>query len=187
MERCLFCNKPVAIVERNISQCTSVSCGAIRCLKCDSISTTGPENFVNECQQSTLLIEKPPPRYSLLSSPKRYQNADGIPTFFLDDSINTSQTLNSSGYLTDTELTQTPHRHSGSFTREKADISQVLKTCNMRVINKPEKNWSRRNSVLPVISTTRKKEEIVEPSSPPKIKHVACSKKSKRMLKRLNL
>ncbi|KAI4454651.1 hypothetical protein MML48_9g00011468 [Holotrichia oblita] len=193
LEKCLFCGRPVAVVERNISQCTSPKCGAIRCLNCNSISKTGPKDFVNKCQQSTLLLDKPSSRLSLLDSPKRYQNTEGgIPTFLLNDSLNTSQTFNSSGYLTDGELNQTATtpQNSSSFTikdKEKADMSRVLKNCNSRVLNRLDKNWEVRNSILPVISVARQREEIIEPSSPPKVKHVAGSKKSKKMLKRLNL
>lgn len=63
----------------------------------------------------------------------------------------------------------------------------MLKNCNSRILNRSDKNWEARNSILPVIRVARPREEIIEPSSPPKVKHVAGSKKSKKMLKRLNL
>ncbi|KAK9754205.1 hypothetical protein QE152_g1439 [Popillia japonica] len=187
LEKCLFCSRPVAIVECNISQCISPTCGAIRCLNCNSISKTGPEDFVNKCEQSALVLNKPPSRNSLLDSPKRYQTTGGLPSFLLNDTLNTSQAFNSSGYLTDGEPA-TPQNSSFRLKdREKADISRVLKNCNSRILNRSDKNWEARNSILPVIRVARPREEIIEPSSPPKVKHVAGSKKSKKMLKRLNL
>ncbi|GJQ85070.1 hypothetical protein Trydic_g3726 [Trypoxylus dichotomus] len=199
LEKCVSCKQATAIVEHNISQCRK--CGTIRCLKCTSISTTGPENFVNKCQQSILLFEKPPSRFSLLNSPKRVQNSDGTPTFLRDDSFNTSQICNSSGYLTDNELSQSrlsqsrlsqsrlsqSRRNSLSSTKDKetGDFPRVLKDHNLVVSSRFERDWIPQHSILPVIPSTRRREEIIEPSSPPKVKDVAGSKKSKKSLKRL--
>lgn len=171
-----------AIVEKNISQCQRDACGYIHCTKCNSFSTKGPEHFIDHCQMSALKVEKPCYRPRLTDSPpSRMETTDELPSFFQDDSFNNNYATkcDSSGYSTDGEFYPyyKPNNSKESF--------GVLQECNRELVNS-RRSRERRSSVAAVIPLHKTKiHELMEPSSPPQIKNVACSKQSKKSLKRL--
>lgn len=179
-----------AVIQRNISQCQNPYCGYIHCTKCLSFSMTGPEHFIDRCQTSRLLVDNQ--KSSLFGSRfGLYDISNGgnePPSFLLSDSPRstppTQSKYDSSGYLSGNDISpvikQNVNVHSG--------VKGVLASRN---INKVEKSLvrrkHRRSSLVSVVSasSTPKIIENVEPSSPPRREHVACSKQSKKNLKRL--
>nr|XP_022920444.1 uncharacterized protein LOC111428932 [Onthophagus taurus] len=179
LQHCHSCGKPTAIVQQHISQCSRIACGFIICLKCNSCSSTGPENFKDACNSAMLVVEKPRKRRSLLDSPVRDENST---PFFLQNN-NSISTLSSSGYGTELDSSNS-HYVSGSFNK---NSSYTLKNFNETSLKRIsiEKRPSPVVPVIPVVNV-KKLEPDYEPSSPPKVKLASiCSKKSKKALRRL--
>lgn len=183
LKKCPKCDYP-SIVDQNISQCQRDACGYIFCVLCNSFSSKGPENFIDECQMSKLVIEKPEKTriQALLSdSPLKSSPESELPSFFVrDSSLNASMLNNSSGYITDSELS-----YSKTLNMSMKEKSNPLHDFNRDLVG-TRKSSTRRSSLAPVVPINVPKEEIMEPSSPPKIKCVRIgSKASKKNLKRL--
>lgn len=193
LTKCPKCGKP-SIVEKSIAQCQEVlSCGFIFCQMCDSFSYV-PEEFFDKCRG--LMLGG--------SVTKKRRKLEDLSNCSLD--FNMSSVLNS---------TSENHYHSSGYfsghdsshltpVSVKRDLSRSFNTSEGH--SKPprvllDSNRSLRNiqcvkggqrksvcNVAPVVpcENVRKTIEIIEPPSPPKVKsYSACSKQSKRNLKRL--
>ncbi|KAF2880554.1 hypothetical protein ILUMI_25625 [Ignelater luminosus] len=190
LQKCIRCMEP-AVIQRNISQCQNPYCEYIHCTKCLSFSITGPQHFIDRCQTSRLLVDNQ--KSSLYGSRfGLYDISNGgndPPSFLLSDSPkntpSTQSKYDSSGYLSGNDISpvikQNINVHSG--------VKSVLASRNTNKIEKTSvRRKHRRSSLVSVVSasSTPKIIENVEPSSPPRREHVACSKQSKKNLKRLH-
>lgn len=181
MRKCLNCSYP-SIVQEDISQCQNPTCGTIHCLKCDSFAFK-PQDFYDRCQKSRLVLDKPEnrPRYSLSDlSNSIVDISSDVPSFLSTESA--SPRYETSGFISesDSPILRVRRNLRNSF----GEKSQVLSDHNKNV-NYTYKT-KRRSSLVPVVSNSvEETNEIVEPSSPPKVKNVAFSKQSKKNLKRL--
>lgn len=171
LTKCPACGRP-SIMEKNIAQCQNLHCGYIFCSICLSFSTTGPEEFHDKCQKSKLLIDKP--RRS-----SRFSLSDLSNSGF--DMEHSTLFTESSGYVSEIEspLHRVKRNLIGRFSTERTGIlSENNRNVSVKVHHK-----KRRASLVPVVSNEVKENlDVVEPPSPPK---VACSKQSKKNLKRL--
>ena len=179
----------MAIVEHNISQCGRKLCGFIRCIKCGSFSETGPADFKDKCQESQLLFDAPRKKPSLFDSPPspatRRIRDSGLPSFLTDESSSAMYVENSSGYVTESDLSSNTKKHSDSIVgcKQKTNMFQAH---NHNVITNRRSFECVVQQIVPVIQVKKSRVvEDIEPSSPPKITYSVCSKKSKKMLKRL--
>lgn len=174
MIKCQKCQSP-SIVERNISQCQKPMCGYIYCLNCGSFSATGPENFVDKCNSSMLIVDKPKVARRLTDSPPKEIDPNQVP-FFLRDSTNTNY-YNSNKSDIDDKLYSTNQRKFHN-------AHNILQSCN-RNLSKVLLNVEKKPSVAAVVPYRGiDKSTIAEPPSPPKISDVACSQQSKKRIKR---
>ncbi|CAH2011907.1 unnamed protein product [Acanthoscelides obtectus] len=179
--KCPRCNK-ASVVENHIAQCQNLNqCGYIFCQKCNSFSND-PEEFKDHCRHAQLNVPKPRNLLSDLSNCTTSDYATDSSTSFFTSSL-TSSKYESSGFYSDVEVT--PKRTVKTKMLSSNEI-KILAVSNAN-IGKESVKSKRRTSLLPVVPLdTKKSVEIVEPSSPPKIKQPAvCSKQSKRNLKRL--
>lgn len=175
LQKCRKCGK-ACIVEHNIGQCEK--CGFTYCLICDSVANS-PENFHDKCQNSKLLTKS------------RNQLSD-LSNSNLNDVIENSSfsllnsSSRSSGFYSDCDTPKIVKKNLSSSLRACGGKPKVLSNSNRIVCKKTV--TQRRSSIVPVVVTENEKQknEIMEPSSPPKVKNYAiCSKQSKRNLKRL--
>lgn len=175
--KCQQCQAP-SIVERNISQCPRRMCGYINCLNCGSFSTTGPENFIDKCKSSILIVDKPKLPRRLTDSPPKEIDPNELP-FFLRDTTNLTYNNN--------ELTDSGNKTQTVLMRQRLSIpTNLFQSSNRNSINN---NSSFTYQDKPAIATVlpcneKQKEIIIEPSSPPKVTNIACSKQSKKRIKR---
>lgn len=172
--KCPACTRP-SIMEKNIGQCQNLLCGYIFCSLCLSFSKTGPEDFYDKCQRSQLLVEKR--RRSSRFSLSDLSNSD-FDSGFLTELSHSSRN--------DTSEMESPvHKVKRNLVGRFSDKTTVLAESN-RCVNTTQHYKRRRSSLVPVISNDVKETvDVVEPPSPPKVKLVACSKESKKNLKRL--
>lgn len=198
LTKCPQCEKP-SVLENSIGQCQNVnSCGYIFCQKCDSFAYT-PTAFIDKCREITL--------GQSLSSKKRrgLEDLSNLSLDFNDSSIMNSTSLNyhssnmyySSGYGSSYETSRTPlsvkrNLNKSSFVSNDSALKQqnsLFDISNRSITTtKDQKREGKRKSlphVAPVIQNERKIVEIKEPASPPLKMYSACSKQSKKMLKRL--
>lgn len=174
MNKCPKCASP-AIVERSISQCQKSMCGYISCLNCNSFSTTGPENFADKCKSSMLVFDKPKIVRRLTDSPPKEIDPNQLP-FFLRDATNTHLDDGSPEKKSRVLLKQEKRRSSSNF--------NILQSCNRDIETVSQRLESKPPMVAVLPCREREIENIIEPSSPPKISNVACSEQSKKRIKR---
>ncbi|KAK5638746.1 hypothetical protein RI129_013041 [Pyrocoelia pectoralis] len=183
LHKCLRCMEP-AVIQKNVSQCQNPNCLYIYCRNCLSFSITGPEHFVDKCHMSELIVTKS--NGSLLNRSRLYDISNGAsspPSFLLNDSFNLPQCkYDSSGYASELDGTPLLKRNLA------VAHHQPLQPVSMNKVDNVIRRKIRRSSLVSVVSartTTPQILEVIEPSSPPKVKDVACSKQSKKYLKRL--
>ncbi|KAJ8957958.1 hypothetical protein NQ318_001957 [Aromia moschata] len=193
--KCPRCNK-ASIVENFIGQCQDVNrCGYIFCQKCNSFANN-PKDFKDKCNNAQLVNVRRRSRLGDLSNATVTSDyaTDSGSSFFTSSSLNMSLSnkYDSSGFFSEgeanTSLLAVKRNLSQSFTSPYETKPRALSSSNTRV-GMHHHRLQRRSSLLSVVQTcdsTAKTTEIVEPSSPPKIKpYSVCSKQSKRNLKRL--
>lgn len=178
----------LAIKQKSISQCTNPHCEYICCVNCWSFSTTGPHDFVDKCNSSELKFNTTKrSRYSLYD---KSNGGNDPPSFLLNDLLNTPQTrYDSSGYFSGTDNTPKIKNTMVVQTKPKDTCIGPLTEHNNRFDRILYCRESRRSSLVPVVSPQKKykNQEINEPPSPPRNRVVACSKQSKKNLRRLQL
>lgn len=195
LTKCPKCQKP-SIVENSIGQCQNVSfCGYIYCQKCLSFSETGPEDFYDSCQSSALLKSSSRSRLSDMSnndrSMNRYNEESSSHLYSIFHSPRNSRIFeDSSGFISESEYS--PKVSTSSVKR---NLSQKLKNIRPKTqvfhmfndVVPPSAPPKKRSALIttPVIPLENKSLQDSEPPSPPKIRILACSKQSKRNLKRL--
>ncbi|KAJ8981925.1 hypothetical protein NQ317_002095 [Molorchus minor] len=188
--KCPRCNK-ASVVENSIGQCQDVnSCGYIFCQKCNSFANN-PSDFKDKCNNARLVTIKHRNRLGDVSNSD--YGTDSGSSFFTSSSLNMSLTnrYDSSGFFSEADIStptlKVKRNLSRSFTSPFDVKPKALSSSNTRIPTQHLK-LQRRASVVPVVQSdgTGKTAEIIEPSSPPKIKpYAVCSKQSKRSLKRL--
>ncbi|KAB0791197.1 hypothetical protein PPYR_02997 [Photinus pyralis] len=171
LHKCLRCMEP-AVIQKNVSQCQNPNCLYIYCRNCLSFSMTGPEYFNDKCRMSELVVTTGLNRSSLCDI-----SNGASPSFFPNDTVPQSK-YDSSGYAS--ELDTTP-------VIKRALAGQPLQPVTINRLDSVIRRRTRRPSLVSVVAarTTPQILEVIEPSSPPKVKDVACSTKSKKYLKRL--
>ncbi|CAH0549269.1 unnamed protein product [Brassicogethes aeneus] len=180
LRKCDICSK-VAVVMHNIAQCESISCGYICCLNCNSSSFTA-EEFNDKCNGARLGLEKSKENPLTDMSNTSY-------SFFNNSSASHSHsTRQESGFYSDMDSPVVKRNLNRSFTSTPV-VKKVLASNNNRIHLKSRNvNLNKSTPIHSVIKveTTRLPIEVVEPPSPPRAKnYVACSKQSKKNLKRL--
>lgn len=186
LTKCPACTRP-SVMEKNIGQCQNPVCGYIYCSICLSCSTTGPEDFHDRCQKSQLLIDKPTTRRSSRIGLSDLSNSgvDLEHSCFFPEISHNSRNNDTSGYVS--EMDSPVNRVKRNLTRRFSDKGGIVLAENNRRASVTTPVFrKRRSSLVPVISNEIKKEDAVEPPpSPPKVENIACSKQSKKNLKRL--
>ncbi|XP_018569958.1 uncharacterized protein LOC108909965 [Anoplophora glabripennis] len=192
--KCPRCGKP-SVVENAIGQCQDLnSCGYIFCQKCNSFANN-PKDFRDKCNNAQIVNVRPRSRLGDLSNSTITSDymTDNSNSFFSSSSLNLSLSnkYDSSGFFSECEgntpVLKAKRNLSRSFTTPSTIKPRALSSKNnIQGATYPHK-VQRRSSILPVIPMEAPKPvEIVEPSSPPKVKSYAiCSKQSKNNLKRL--
>lgn len=177
LRKCPVCNRP-SVVEKNIAQCQNLNCGYIFCLACSSFSATGPEDFHDRCQKSLLLVDRPR-RSSKIALSDLSNSAVDLPDLCL---VSQNVSRDTSGYVSefDSPVRRVKRNLNGSFSGK----AGVLAESNRNVVE-VHKRRRRSLAVFPVVSKEIKENVEAEPPSPPKVESVACSKQSKKNLKRL--
>ncbi|XP_019869150.1 uncharacterized protein LOC109597814 [Aethina tumida] len=176
LTKCSKCQKP-SVVQNEVAQCESLSCGLIQCLQCGSCAYR-PEDFRDKCSGARLA-----PATSLNKS--TFGDLSNTPNFkgrsFLCSSMNESKS--ESGFCSDLEQTPAVKRNLSICFGEKKGLA----INNSRVVMQKKSSVERLSApIAQVIPINKKVIEIEEPSSPPKVRqYAACSKQSKRNLKRL--
>ncbi|XP_050311518.1 uncharacterized protein LOC126747067 [Anthonomus grandis grandis] len=191
--RCPKCQKP-SVVEKSIAQCQNkLSCGYIFCQKCESYSYS-PEQFYDQCQDLRL-------DSSLVVENRRHLLGDVTNSSFDISSVLCS--MSSSGYYSGYETSHTPlsvkrNLNMSSFGSGRSSLKKhpkpekpLFETNRSLAVESPDQSKEEKRKSTDVIAVVksksiRKKIENVEPSSPPRVKtYAACSKESRRNLKRL--
>ncbi|XP_044762901.1 uncharacterized protein LOC123319901 [Coccinella septempunctata] len=193
LTKCPRCEKP-SIVENSIGQCQNVvSCGYIYCQKCFSFSETGPEDFYDSCQSSALVKNSSRSGLSDMSnsdrSTNRFNEESSSHLYSIFQSPRNSRIFEeSSGFISENEYSPKPCSVKRNLSQKLKNIrpkTQVFHLFNDVV--PPTAPLKKRVSLFttPVISLEKEKIQDFDPPSPPKIRILACSKQSKRNLKRL--
>ncbi|KAG5885344.1 hypothetical protein JTB14_014362 [Gonioctena quinquepunctata] len=193
LTKCPRCGK-ASVVDNSIGQCQDLNrCGYIFCKKCDSFAIN-PKDFRDKCNNAQIL-DTTKTRNQLGDLSNSSITSDYMTeysTFFSSSlNLNLSSKCNFSGTIPEVQMS-TPklavkRNLSKSFMLSSEMKNKVLSINNNNVTT-PTKKSQRRTSLLPVLPSedAKKPHEIMEPSSPPKIKlHSVGSKQSKRNLKRL--
>ncbi|KAL1501778.1 hypothetical protein ABEB36_007043 [Hypothenemus hampei] len=191
--KCPKCNKP-SVVEKYIAQCQDVQlCGFIFCQKCESFAYN-PDDFYDKCRGLVLGGTLNKKRLKL------EDRTNCSPDFNVSSIINSiaDNPYHSSGYFSgyDSSYTSLSVKRNLSSSFSCSDSNETVPKSTRGILFSSNSNSSKSVkrdekklacTTVPVIQTTmRKKIEMIEPSSPPKIKtYSACSKESRRNLKRL--
>ncbi|KAJ8911322.1 hypothetical protein NQ315_017018 [Exocentrus adspersus] len=191
--KCPRCNK-ASIVENFIGQCQDInSCGYIFCQKCNSFAND-PKDFKDKCNNAQLVNVRSRNRLGDLSNStvtSDYMTDSGSSLFSSSLNLSLSNRYESSGFFSECESTpvlRVKRNLSRSFTSPSEFKPKALASSNSNRTATQSHRVNRRASLLPVIPMegAAKAAEIIEPSSPPKVKlYSACSKQSRRNLKRL--
>lgn len=183
LHKCLRCTKP-AVIQSSISQCQNPNCQYISCINCLSFSLSGPENFIDKCHMSELIVN----RSNSFNRSGLYDISNASmytpPSFLTNDCHTNSQSkLDSSGYVSEYDVTPSVKRNLSVSLESKRPLQPV----SINKIDGCVRRKTRKLSLASVVTpnTTPNIIEIDEPSSPPKIKIIAGSKQSKKNLKRL--
>ncbi|CAG9770751.1 unnamed protein product [Ceutorhynchus assimilis] len=196
--KCPKCDRP-SVVENSIAQCTEGhSCGYIFCQKCFSFSYN-PEEFYDRCQDLAL-------SNSMLKKRSRLEDLTNCSADFNVSAILNSTVDNhlSSGYFSASgyDTSHTPQSvkrnlvnslggNDSLLQKERKALFNSNTSLNMSAIvmaRREEKRRCSSGNIMPIVKleTVKKRIEMIEPSSPPKVKpYSACSKESRRSLKRL--
>lgn len=188
MTKCRRCNKP-SVVENHVGQCQDVNrCGYIFCLKCNSFANN-PKDFKDECENAQLLNNSKP--RNLLSDLSNCTvtsdyHSDNTTASFFSSSLSSSR-YDSSGIFSECENATPKQVVKRNLTKSFITGEVKVLSSNNLIQSKEQKRIKPKASCVPVLASSNKKsEQIIEPSSPPKVKqYTACSKQSKRNLKRL--
>nr|XP_023011626.1 uncharacterized protein LOC111501926 [Leptinotarsa decemlineata] len=194
LTKCPRCNK-ASVVENSIGQCQNINrCGYIFCKKCNSFSNN-PKDFRDKCNNAQIM-DPTKPRNQLGDLSNSSVTSDYMTeysTFFSSSlNLNLSSKCDFSGLISDRQMS-TPklavkRNLSKSFMLSSDVKNKVLSSNNNTRVVAPPQKCQRRTSLLSVLPSedTNKSYDIMEPSSPPKVKlHSVGSKQSKRNLKRL--
>ncbi|KAK9874328.1 hypothetical protein WA026_002678 [Henosepilachna vigintioctopunctata] len=195
LSKCPRCDNP-CIVDSSIGQCQNqVSCGYIYCLKCFSFSDTGPENFYDGCQSSALLRNTPQTRLSDMSNSGRStghitlgESSSHLYSIFHSpkSSLNFED---SSGFISENDFSPKPLHVKKNLSQKLRSVRPSTKVFHLyNDVVSTSAPPKRRPSLaaVPVIPLEGNRIQEIEPPSPPKVRNiVACSKQSKRNLKRL--
>ncbi|CAG9820509.1 unnamed protein product [Phaedon cochleariae] len=197
LTKCPRCNK-ASVVENYIGQCQDLlRCGYIFCRKCGSFASN-PKDFKDICNNAQIMnMPKARCHFSDLSNSSITSDyvTDTSSSFFSSSlNLNLINKFDTSGVAPGSE-TSTPKLNvkrnlSKSFMSPSEVRIKALSSNNNRVLT-PSHKLQCRTSLLPVLpfdnaNNNNNSCDILEPSSPPKIKqHSVCSKQSKRNLKRL--
>ncbi|KAF5283197.1 hypothetical protein FQA39_LY17389 [Lamprigera yunnana] len=184
LHKCLRCME-LAVIQKSISQCQNPNCQYIYCTNCLSFSLTGPENFIDKCHMSELIVShnshsfKRSSLYDISNGTTMYM----APSFLTNETqTNFQSKCDSSGYISECDITPNIKRNLGIVE------NQPLQPMSTNKVNNIVRRKIRRSSLVSVVSAraTPKIIELIEPSSPPKVKNIAGSKQSKKNLKRLH-
>ncbi|XP_076256637.1 uncharacterized protein LOC143193996 [Rhynchophorus ferrugineus] len=196
LNKCPRCKRP-SIVEFSIGICQNRNCGYIYCQKCDSFAFQYGD-FIDRCRGITFA-------QSLDKQRKWLEDmSNNSPDCTVGSILNSttdylsSNMQYSSGYISgyDTSHTASVKRNlsksfggNGSISRpQRALFDSNRSTRDNESFTKTHNCDDRRKSsikIIPVIQNDKKRIEVKEPSSPPPKIYSACSKQSKKMLKRL--
>lgn len=180
--KCQKCQSP-SIVDNNIIQCPRPMCGYIYCSSCGSFSANGPENFIDKCNSSILIVDKPKLPRRLTDSPPKEIDPNQLP-FFLRDTTNLSYDNNN------TDDVAMKKKTPPVVLAQRKRLSYPINLFQYSNRNVNDNNNSIQYERKPVIATVvpcirnDTNDVIIEPSSPPKVINVACSKQSKKRIKR---
>ncbi|XP_066257682.1 uncharacterized protein [Euwallacea similis] len=192
LTKCPKCTRP-SIVEDHIAQCQEGTfCGYIFCQKCSSFSYN-PKEFYDKCRGLTLGC----------SPLKRRPKLEDLTNSSLDFNISTvfnstAENGFSSGYYSGCDSTHSPlsvkrnlnsslSNSNDSLLKSQKVLFESNRSLSTSSIKREDKRRSS-GSIKPIVrtNTVKRRIEICEPSSPPKGPvYSACSKESRRSLKRL--
>lgn len=165
LSKCRKCDQ-ILVVENNVGQCQNfLSCGIIYCLLCSSFSEKGPEFFKDSCGNSQLR-----PKLANVSNTMEESFYNNILAF------------SDSGFHSENEVSPVKVRRNLFQTRNESP--KVLSNHNrsQTIVQTRRKSAI---SVVEVVPIRSEKKEVVDTGSPPRLTYAACSKQSKRNLKRL--
>ncbi|KAF5306559.1 hypothetical protein FQR65_LT07286 [Abscondita terminalis] len=185
LRMCLRCMEP-AVIQKSISQCQNPNCQYISCTNCLSFSLSGPENFIDKCHMSELIVTSKSDSFNRSSL---YDISNGSmytsPSFLCNDYHSSTQSKLDSGYISECDMTSSCVKRNYSVSMDAQQ--QPLQPVSINKIDSVVRRKIRNSSLVSVVSakTTPSLRELDEPSSPPKVKIIAGSKQSKKNLKRL--
>ncbi|CAG9857464.1 unnamed protein product [Phyllotreta striolata] len=187
--KCPRCQR-ASIVDNDIAQCQDVNrCGYIFCKRCNSFADH-PKDFVDKCNNAQLLNASKSRNLlgDLSNSPITSDYGTGNSSSFFSSSLTLSSS--SSCILSECEASTPKERVRRNLSKSLLLSSEMKIFCSNARNDSPQRRKSqRRASLVPVVSRDGEKRpdaDVMEPSSPPKVKmYSVCSKQSKRNLKRL--